>query len=57
MTGASDETCRILIVEDEPDLRRYVAEYLAMQGFEVAQAEDGHALRERLGSGFACPSG
>lgn len=53
MTGASEETCRILVVEDEADLRRYVAEYLAMQGFQVAQAEDGRAMRERLAeSGF-----
>ena len=51
MTGTSEETCRILVVEDEADLRRYVAEYLAMQGFQVDQAEDGRAMRERLATG------
>ena len=35
----------VLIVDDEPDLREMVAEYLAKQGFEVDTAENGAVLR------------
>lgn len=36
---------RIAIVEDEPDLRRSVAEYLSLQGFDVLEADDASAFR------------
>lgn len=37
---------RIVIVEDEPDLREAVAEYLAANGFDVSTAEDAAAMRQ-----------
>ena len=37
---------RILVVDDSPALRHYVADCLARQGFEVATAENG-----RIGAG------
>ncbi|MDI6025384.1 response regulator transcription factor [Corticibacterium sp. UT-5YL-CI-8] len=36
---------RIAIVEDEPDLRDAVAEYLEANGYDVFQAEDAKAMR------------
>ncbi len=36
---------RIIICDDEPDIREMVAEYLERQGFSVSTAEDGIALR------------
>jgi two-component system phosphate regulon response regulator OmpR len=36
----------ILIVEDDPDIREMVAEYLGGQGYEVHQAESGNDMRE-----------
>lgn len=39
---------RIAIVEDEPDLRRSMADYLDMQGFEVLEAGDAAAFRTLL---------
>lgn len=37
---------KIVIVEDEPDLREAVGEYLAANGYEVILAEDAAAMRE-----------
>jgi DNA-binding response OmpR family regulator len=37
---------RIAIVEDEPDLRDAVAEYLGANGYEVVAAENADAMRE-----------
>jgi len=37
---------RIVIVEDEPDLRDAVAEYLGVNGFDVATAESAAAMRQ-----------
>jgi two-component system phosphate regulon response regulator OmpR len=39
---------RVLIVEDDRDVRTMLAEYLGGQGFEVAQAESGEAMRAAL---------
>lgn len=39
---------RIIIVEDEPDLRDAVAEYLVANGYEVATAENAAAARQML---------
>jgi len=41
---------RIIIVEDEPDLRDAVAEYLEANGYEVATAEDAATARSMLES-------
>jgi DNA-binding response OmpR family regulator len=38
----------ILVVEDEPELRGMVAEYLARHGFAVRMAIDGEAMAARL---------
>src|ERR1035441_6822218 len=35
--------CRILVVDDEPDIRRLNAEVLKSSGYEVDTAEDGKA--------------
>lgn len=51
---SGDETAvraRIIIVEDEPDLREAVAEYLEANGYEVATAGDAAAARSMLESG------
>jgi DNA-binding response OmpR family regulator len=48
---SGDETklrARLLIVEDEPDLRDAVAEYLGANGYEVVTAEDAAAARKLL---------
>jgi len=41
---------RIIIVEDEPDLRDAVAEYLEANGYDVATAEDAATARSMLES-------
>jgi two-component system phosphate regulon response regulator OmpR len=38
----------ILVVDDEPDLRDMLEEYLSKQGFTVGTAENGTALRELI---------
>jgi DNA-binding response OmpR family regulator len=44
--GAISVSTRIVIVEDEPDLRDAVAEYLGANGYDVATAENADAMRE-----------
>jgi len=39
---------RILIVEDDPSVREMLAEYLGTQGYEIAQADRGTAMREAV---------
>lgn len=41
-------TGNVLIVEDDPDIRQMIAEYLAGHGYDVAQAADGEAMRAEL---------
>lgn len=41
---------RILVADDEPDLRAMLADYLDMQGFDVATAGDAVELEARLGA-------
>lgn len=41
-------TRRLLVVEDEPDLRALLVEYLAAQGFGVEAVADGAGLRAAL---------
>jgi DNA-binding response OmpR family regulator len=43
--GAISLATRIVIVEDEPDLRDAVAEYLGANGYEVTTAENADAMR------------
>jgi DNA-binding response OmpR family regulator len=43
--GASFLASRIVIVEDEPDLRDAVAEYLGANGYDVATADNAAAMR------------
>ena len=38
----------VLIVEDDPDIREMVAEYLGGQGYDVHQAESGSDMREEI---------
>ena len=49
MTGTAD----IIVVDDEPDLRLMLEDYLSMQGFRVRQAADGAELDQRLAEGPA----
>lgn len=52
MTAARTGSARILVVDDEPVIRRFAARVLEDEGFQVLEAEDGaEALRvlgERL---------
>jgi two-component system response regulator HydG len=41
--GPSTPPVRVLVVDDEPTLRRTIARALGAQGLEVAQVEDGYA--------------
>lgn len=43
-----NQTPRILAVDDEPELREMLDEYLSSQGFEVLTAENGTAMRMLL---------
>jgi two-component system phosphate regulon response regulator OmpR len=42
---------RVLIVEDDRQVRETVADYLESQGYEVGQAGDGAAMRKALADG------
>jgi DNA-binding response OmpR family regulator len=44
--GETTLRARIVVVEDEPDLREAVAEYLVANGFDVTQVGDAASLRE-----------
>ncbi|MCU0986255.1 MAG: response regulator transcription factor [Acetobacteraceae bacterium] len=43
-----DQKPRILIVDDEPELRAMVGEYLARHGYAATEAENGAAMRAAL---------
>ncbi|WP_093567431.1 response regulator [Methylobacterium sp. 174MFSha1.1] len=45
MTGAAPH---VVVVDDEPDARAMVGDYLRMHGFEVSLCDGGRALRRRL---------
>lgn len=47
-TIARMDTPRILLVDDEPELRRMLRRYLQAEGFEVAEAADGPAALTRF---------
>ncbi|MFT3974707.1 MAG: response regulator transcription factor [Amaricoccus sp.] len=42
---------RVLVADDEPDLRAMLADYLDMQGFDVSTAADAPELGARLAAG------
>ena len=42
------QVIKILAVDDEPDIRELLDEYLSSQGFEVVTAENGAAMRQVL---------
>jgi two-component system phosphate regulon response regulator OmpR len=46
------DAARVLVVDDEPDLRGMIAEYLGKQGFVVSAAADGRELDAHLASDF-----
>jgi DNA-binding response OmpR family regulator len=46
------EPPRILIVDDEPELRTMVGEYLTRHGYAVTEAEDGAAMERALANGL-----
>jgi CheY-like chemotaxis protein len=48
---APTETTRVLIVDDEPDVRRVLAELLKANGFECAEAADGQSALSLLNTG------
>ncbi|MGE0715070.1 MAG: response regulator [Alphaproteobacteria bacterium] len=43
------DRAHILVVDDEPDIRETIEEYLGMQGFAVTTAGDGAGLRRAVG--------
>lgn len=45
---AAQDTVSILIVDDDPGLRRLIGEFLAQQEFRIFEAESGAAMRSRL---------
>lgn len=49
--GETELRARIAVVEDEPDLREAVAEYLEANGFEVAAFADAAEMRAAVGEG------
>lgn len=46
--GTVSQMIKILAVDDEPDIRELLEEYLSSQGFEVITAEDGASMRQVL---------
>jgi two-component system phosphate regulon response regulator OmpR len=42
------ESARVLIVDDDPEVRGMIAEYLGSHGYEVAQAVNGGEMRDAL---------
>ena len=48
MTGPSVSGAHIVVVDDEPDARAMVGDYLRLHGFDVALCDGGRALRAHL---------
>ena len=49
--AATDTGRRVLVVDDDPQIRDLVARYLRGQGFAVATAGDGEGLRREIAAG------
>ena len=47
---------RILLADDDADMRQVIAEVLGAQGFDVIQARDGAELLDLVGPAFLDPS-
>ncbi len=45
-----DVKAKVLIADDEPDVRQMMAKKIAAQGYEVAQAQDGQEAWEKIKS-------
>ena len=43
-----NNSSHVLVVEDDPDVRGMIVEYLSGHGFDVAQAENGTAMRSAI---------
>jgi len=43
------DSSRILVVDDDPDLRDLLADYLGVNGFQVTAAANGQAMHQALG--------
>ncbi len=43
------DSSRILVVDDDPDLRELLADYLGVNGFQVTAAANGQAMHQALG--------
>lgn len=48
MTTSESEAARILVVDDEKVIREILAEFLTLEGYHVASAEDGQKALEEL---------
>ena len=46
--GISDEKHRVLVVDDDQRLRRFLQRFLASEGYAVTSAEDGRAMRRAM---------
>jgi two-component system phosphate regulon response regulator OmpR len=47
-----NETARILVVDDEADVRDMLKEYLSAHGYDVAEAASGDSMRDALEAGL-----
>jgi two-component system OmpR family response regulator len=45
---SGDATARILVVDDDPDLRKLICEFLSAHGFQVKAVEDAAAMRRAI---------
>lgn len=54
--GVQQEVVRVLIVEDETDIRESLGELLEHEGFAVMQAENGRVAVETLQAATALPN-
>ena len=46
--GNHSENINVLVVDDDPDIRELLQDYLSEHGYNVEQAEDGKSLRQQL---------
>ncbi|MGD8641121.1 MAG: response regulator, partial [Gammaproteobacteria bacterium] len=43
-----EENINVLVVDDDPDVRELLQDYLSEHGYNVQQAADGRSLRQQL---------